>query len=511
MEATVDLYAKLVRSSDGVTRSEKEIAKATEIVAKSFKAGGAAAGEQAAGILQLGQALGSGLLQGDELRSIRENAPLLAKAIADEFGVSIGKLKELGAQGVITSNRVFKAILKSGTDIEAAFKQTTSTIEDSFTRLQNSLGKAAGTFDQWSGSSKKTIEVLEDISTAIDKFVANPNLETFSKIVFPETERKALLGLRDVAKDATIGAISKQMNEADLIRTAARQRAKIEELNEAWTEYLEIRKSANDPARAGLVELETADALAKVNELRAELDELDAHAKGIEVTLDISQAKAAIDELRRTDLAALWADADKLPEVSMPKVTRYSPTTTDEKDKAIKDAIEKETEATNRVAARATDVYRGVQQTTGAVQSGFAGLSGGFRNIGDALRSLPQNMRTQAAASGAVQEAGSGFRYSGNNSSGSWAGRQMTFGGGSGTGSSREGTGLFRSGPYMPTGGVQDASSITSGATSSGAINVNVVVKPILEGTRLSGQSTAEIKQAASAGANSALRQFYGR
>ncbi len=85
LEAYTDLYARLIRSASAVAKSEDEIALATSLVSKAFKAGGASAQEQAAGILQLGQALGSGVLQGDELRSLRENAPVIAKAIADEF------------------------------------------------------------------------------------------------------------------------------------------------------------------------------------------------------------------------------------------------------------------------------------------------------------------------------------------------------------------------------------------------------------------------------------------
>lgn len=111
LSETADLYAKLLRSTAGVAKSELEVAKATEIVNKAFKAGGAAASEQAAGILQLAQGLGSGMLQGDELRSVRENAPLLAQAIADYFGTTIAGLKELGSEGQLTSDKIFQAIL----------------------------------------------------------------------------------------------------------------------------------------------------------------------------------------------------------------------------------------------------------------------------------------------------------------------------------------------------------------------------------------------------------------
>jgi len=150
LETYADLYARMIRSASGVAKSEQEIATATDLVAKAMKAGGAATSEQQAAILQLGQALGSGVLQGDELRSIRENAPVIAQAIADEFKVSISGLKKLGEEGKLTSDRVFKAILNAQKPIEAQFAQTNATISDSFTVLRNAVteyvGKANETF-----------------------------------------------------------------------------------------------------------------------------------------------------------------------------------------------------------------------------------------------------------------------------------------------------------------------------------------------------------------------------
>lgn len=73
MEAYIDLYARIMRSSKGVIKSEQEVTDVTDTVSKAFAIAGATAAEQAAGVLQLSQALGSGVLQGDELRSLREN------------------------------------------------------------------------------------------------------------------------------------------------------------------------------------------------------------------------------------------------------------------------------------------------------------------------------------------------------------------------------------------------------------------------------------------------------
>nr|WP_282183491.1 tape measure protein [Ochrobactrum sp. CM-21-5] len=169
VEDYVDLYARMVRSASGVAKSENEIALATNLVSKAFKAGGASAQEQAAGILQLGQALGSGVLQGDELRSLRENAPIVAKAIADEFGVTVAKLKDLGAEGKLTSDRVFRAIINAQKSIEAQFAATNATIGDGMTAINNAMLQYIGTAGDMTGISATVSRALILISQNFDQ------------------------------------------------------------------------------------------------------------------------------------------------------------------------------------------------------------------------------------------------------------------------------------------------------------------------------------------------------
>nr|WP_282187543.1 tape measure protein [Brucella intermedia] len=169
VEDYVDLYARMVRSASGVAKSENEIALATNLVSKAFKAGGASAQEQAAGILQLGQALGSGVLQGDELRSLRENAPIVAKAIADEFGVTVAKLKDLGAEGKLTSDRVFRAIINAQKTIEAQFAATNATISDGMTAINNAMLQYIGTAGDVTGISATVSRALILISQNFDQ------------------------------------------------------------------------------------------------------------------------------------------------------------------------------------------------------------------------------------------------------------------------------------------------------------------------------------------------------
>lgn len=210
IESYTDLYAKLMRSASGVAKNEEEIARATNIVSKAFVAGGAAASEQAAAVLQLGQALASGNLQGDELRSIRENAPLLAEAIAKEFNTTIGGLKDLGAEGKLTTDRVFKAILEAGNSIEQQFAATSATMTDGFTRIRNALVEFVGIGGQASGVSQSVTQGLMLIADNFDK-VADAGMIVVG-VLAGQLVGRALPAL--IAKFADAGVSAKKFFEA---------------------------------------------------------------------------------------------------------------------------------------------------------------------------------------------------------------------------------------------------------------------------------------------------------
>lgn len=172
LETYAGLYANLIRSASGVAKSEEEIALATNLVAKAMKAGGAGVQEQQAAIQQLGQALSSGVLQGDELRSLRENAPVLADAIAKEFQVTIGELKKLGEDGKLTSDRVFRAIINAQAGIEAQFGKTNQTIADGLTKLGNAVTEFVGRLFETTGATSAINTMLGAIAGSIDGIAA---------------------------------------------------------------------------------------------------------------------------------------------------------------------------------------------------------------------------------------------------------------------------------------------------------------------------------------------------
>lgn len=119
-----------------------------EIMAQAYTLGGASAAEQSSSMYQMIQGLGSGILQGDELRSVREGAPLAYKAI-EEFAQGIygaeENLKDLASQGKITSDIVVAAIMRAGEGAEgldAQFKKTSMTFAQAGIMLKNTATKA---------------------------------------------------------------------------------------------------------------------------------------------------------------------------------------------------------------------------------------------------------------------------------------------------------------------------------------------------------------------------------
>jgi len=131
------VIGKLGITAKNAFKNNDEIIAFAELMNKSFKLGGASASEQTNGMYQLTQAMASGRLQGDEFRSIIENAPLLAQAIAKATGVGIQELKKMSAEGMITSDVIKQALFESADEIEERYKQMPITFHDIWNRIQN--------------------------------------------------------------------------------------------------------------------------------------------------------------------------------------------------------------------------------------------------------------------------------------------------------------------------------------------------------------------------------------
>ena len=110
LESTANLYVSTSRALKDYGYTQQEILKFTEATNNAMTIGGVGAQQQAAALMQLSQALGSGVLQGDEFKSISEAAPILLDTIAEYMGKSRAEIKKLGSEGQLTADVIFKAI-----------------------------------------------------------------------------------------------------------------------------------------------------------------------------------------------------------------------------------------------------------------------------------------------------------------------------------------------------------------------------------------------------------------
>lgn len=110
LESTANLYVSTSRALKDYGYTQQEILTFTEATNNAMAIGGVQAQQQAAALMQLSQALGSGVLQGDEFKSIAEAAPILLDTIAEYMGKSRAEIKKLGSEGQLTADVIFKAI-----------------------------------------------------------------------------------------------------------------------------------------------------------------------------------------------------------------------------------------------------------------------------------------------------------------------------------------------------------------------------------------------------------------
>lgn len=161
---TMGLVSQLGTMAGDAFSSSKEIVQFAEQLNKQLAMSGASGASAQAAILQLEQGLASGVLRGDELNSVMEQAPALAKSIADYMQVSVGELREMGSQGQITADIVKNALFAAAKDTNAEFEKTPMTWAQ-----------------VWTVASNTAIRALDPLLTALN-WVAN-NLDVAIPLV----------------------------------------------------------------------------------------------------------------------------------------------------------------------------------------------------------------------------------------------------------------------------------------------------------------------------------------
>ena len=179
LEANAQLYGRLALASEEYGRSEAELLRVTELLNKQVRIGGNNAAEAAAGLVQFAQGIASGRLQGDELRSVLENLQGVSAGLVEgfrilrergeiDFAVTRGNIRELAAEGVLSSQLLLDAILASADDTERKFAGVNATVADGVTRIGNAVQTYVGQFDEATRVSERLADALSGIADRIE-------------------------------------------------------------------------------------------------------------------------------------------------------------------------------------------------------------------------------------------------------------------------------------------------------------------------------------------------------
>ena len=136
-QETVDMVGKLGTMAGEAFSSNAELVAFAEQINKQFKLAGTSTQGAQAAMLQLTQAMSSGVLRGEELNSVLEQAPTIAQAIARYMGVSVGEMRELASEGKITAQVVKEAMFAAADETNAAFESIPLTFGQAWTMAGN--------------------------------------------------------------------------------------------------------------------------------------------------------------------------------------------------------------------------------------------------------------------------------------------------------------------------------------------------------------------------------------
>lgn len=205
------VFARLNQSLLQLGGTQKDTLQITELLGKAISVSGATATEKSAAMLQFAQAIGSGKLAGDELRSLLENAPYLMRQLADGLGVPIGALKQLGEDGKLTADVVINALGKAATKIDEDFRKLPVTLDSALTVTADALRRLTQATDEQTGKTLILTGAVQGAGEALD---------LLARQISQANEKQDALGKSTIIeewKNRTVTAISYVMDIGEAV------------------------------------------------------------------------------------------------------------------------------------------------------------------------------------------------------------------------------------------------------------------------------------------------------
>jgi tape measure domain-containing protein len=163
----VTLYSRLQPAMAQMGRGQKDTLSIIDAVTQSLRISGATASETSSTITQFSQALGSGVLRGEEFNSIAENSPRLLRALAEGLKVPTGALRQMASDGQLTADVIVDTLLGQLPKLAAEAAQLPETFGGALTKFNNQLAVSVKQFDEWAGLSEDAIELAKGLTAAL--------------------------------------------------------------------------------------------------------------------------------------------------------------------------------------------------------------------------------------------------------------------------------------------------------------------------------------------------------
>lgn len=167
-----DTFVSLARGRESLGITNDQTLLLSNTLSKLLTIGGGSQGSQDAALTQFGQAMNSGVLRGDELNSVIEQAPRLAQAIAESLGTSVGNLKKLGEEGKITSKSIADGLLRQTQKVDEEFAKLPMTFSRSWAQIRNNFVKRAGEINEQYGLAERFNTIAQFAIRNMDKIGA---------------------------------------------------------------------------------------------------------------------------------------------------------------------------------------------------------------------------------------------------------------------------------------------------------------------------------------------------
>lgn len=211
---TVELYARVARSTKELGISQQEVIDLTRTVNQAIQISGATAQEASAGVIQFAQALASGELRGEELRSVMEQLSGLSLVLARGLGVGVGELRDMAEAGELTTSRILEVLRQEAPAVADEFAQITPTIASAFQTLQNSLLEFIDDANDATGAGNLLADTLMGVADAVTELgnIIDPGDVTRAEQIKNELEELRDPSQFDLMKQALSGI-------ADLVET----------------------------------------------------------------------------------------------------------------------------------------------------------------------------------------------------------------------------------------------------------------------------------------------------